>query len=79
MKWSKAVVIALDQLINALCGGWPDETLSSRAYRRCRDDGKCTCKKVIDTLFFFEKDHCFQSYVSEEVNRHLPPEFRDKS
>lgn len=33
MSYGRKVVIALDQLINALCGGWPDETLSSRAAR----------------------------------------------
>lgn len=25
MTWGKAVAAALDQLVNALLGGWPDE------------------------------------------------------
>lgn len=25
MTWGKAVAVALDQLVNALLGGWPDE------------------------------------------------------
>ena len=31
--WLLQVFIALDQLVNALLGGWADETLSSRAWR----------------------------------------------
>ena len=33
MSRAKNILIALDQLINAVCGGWPDETISSRAWR----------------------------------------------
>lgn len=33
MTYGKKVLIAFDQLVNALAGGWPDETLSSRAWR----------------------------------------------
>ena len=33
MTYGKAVLIAADQLVNALLAGWPDETLSSRAFR----------------------------------------------
>lgn len=32
-RYLKQVLIAFDQLINALLGGWADETLSSRAWR----------------------------------------------
>ena len=33
MTYGKRTLIAVDQLINTLLGGWPDETLSSRCYR----------------------------------------------
>ena len=33
MTYGKRTLIALDQLLNALLGGWPDETFSSRAWR----------------------------------------------
>lgn len=29
MTRGKAILVALDQLLNTLTGGWPDETLSS--------------------------------------------------
>lgn len=78
MTYLKKVLIWLDQGVNVIFfGGYPDETLSSRAYRRCRDKGKCFSRKFIDTLFFLDKDHCYQSYVSEDLCRHMPPELRD--
>ena len=36
MTYGKRTLIAVDQLINTLLGGWPDETLSSRCYRWAR-------------------------------------------
>lgn len=36
MTYGKKVLIAFDQLVNALAGGWQDETLSSRCYRWAR-------------------------------------------
>ena len=33
MSYGKNLLIAVDQLVNTLTGGWPDETLSSRARR----------------------------------------------
>lgn len=37
MTYGKRTLIAVDQLINTLLGGYPDETLSSRCYRWARD------------------------------------------
>lgn len=65
------VLIALDQLANAVCNGWADETLSSRAYRESP-----RAEKFINTLFFWDKDHCYESYVSEQLRTQLPPELR---
>lgn len=65
------VLIALDQLANAICGGWADETLSSRAYRESP-----RAEKFINALFFWDKDHCYESYVSEQLRTQLPPELR---
>jgi len=77
MTYGKAVLIALDQLINAVCGGWPDETLSSRAHRR-RLAGKPRLADALDRFFrcFGEPEHCRDSYESERLGRQLPPELR---
>ena len=72
----KNVLIAFDQLLNALIGGWADETLSSHAYRMDVERNRKTVRKIIDTVLFFDEDHCYQSYLSEIERRQLPPNMR---
>lgn len=72
------VLIALDQLLNALLFGFADETLSSRCYRADRD-GKVfgrMFRPVIDTLFFWQERHCHQAYLEEVNRRQYPKHFR---
>ena len=72
-------LIAIDQLFNTLLGGYADETLSSRAYRaekKRRIFGKLF-RPLIDTILFFDKNHCLNSYYSEKSRRHWPLELRD--
>lgn len=76
MSRAKRILIALDQLINALCNGWPDETISSRAWRWEQRGKRSWPRKLIDGLFFFDPDHCRESYESERQGRQLPPELR---
>lgn len=69
--------IALDQMFNALLGGSPDETLSSRAYRTEQQNkifGRFF-RPVIDLVFFFDPLHCYEAYMSELNRRQLPPNF----
>ena len=70
------ILIALDQLINTLIGGYADETLSSRAHRR-RLRGKGGVAWVIDHIFFWQDEHCKASYESELERAQLPVEFRE--
>ena len=84
MTWGKAVLIGIDQLVNALLGGWPDETLSSRAFRWNRDGLRSWPCRFIDRLFFWDVAknggrivrHCELSYISEKGRFQLGPEFR---
>lgn len=76
MSYGKKLLIAADQLLNALLAGWPDETLSSRAYRWEQNGVRKWPRKAIDTLFFWEKNHCWESYRSEWERRQMPPELR---
>lgn len=71
------VLIALDQLANACLGGWPDETLSCRAYRLHRQTRMwaLTCRGI-NALFFWQPDHCRAAFESEQTRRHLPPTLR---
>ena len=76
-KRSEQIPIAIDQLVNTICGGWADETISSVAWRK-RHEGKrwALLRKLIDSLFRRQKDHCKTAYESEMQRRHLPPEMR---
>lgn len=75
--WLKNILIVLDQAVNVVFfGGYPDETISSRCYRWNRDGKYTLPMKIIDTIFFFDKNHCQESYESEKRNRQNAPEFR---
>lgn len=73
------LLLAVDQLINALFGGMADETLSSRVYRAEKKNKKYGkfFRPIIDGIFFWQDDHCFYSYISEVKRRHLPREFQE--
>ena len=62
----KQFLIAFDQLVNTVAGGWADETLSARAWRRgLTHPGWDAARMVIDLLFFWQPDHCQAAYLSE--------------
>ena len=72
------ILIAVDQLLNALIGGWADETLSSAAYRSEKQGyfwGKVT-RPSIDAIFFLQDKHCYKAYLSERNRLQSPPEDR---
>ena len=72
------VAIAIDQVLNALRGGSPDETLSAAAWRT-EQKGRLLgrlFRPMIDLIFaLFEKNHCQKSFESERNGRHLPKEY----
>lgn len=70
------IVIAIDQLLNTLLGGWADETVSARAWRQQRKLRWWVAKEVIDSIFFIEDHHCYRAYLAEQERRHLPPQLR---
>ena len=76
MTYGKRTLIAVDQLLNTLLGGWPAETLSSRCWRWSRDGVRAWPRRVVDRLFFWQREHCRESYENERLGRQLPPELR---
>jgi hypothetical protein len=72
------LLVACDQLLNTLLGGWPDETLSSRCWRWHKDGVRSWPCRWLDTLavLFGDRDHCRSAYDSERHRRQLPPELR---
>ena len=77
MKYLKQLLLWLDHGANVLLGGYADETISARSWR-LKDKSKFwgTLRKVVDTLFWFDKDHCRTSYESEMYRKQLPAEYR---
>jgi hypothetical protein len=75
------ILIAIDQLVTTLVGGFPDETLSSYAYRldvQGKPGGRIF-RPIIDALFSwqgYEGGHCKDAYIAERARLQLPPEFR---
>lgn len=76
MTRTRKILIAIDQLVNAIFNGWPDETLSSRAWRWEKDGIRAWPRKLIDAVFFWDNNHCRGSYENERNGRQLPPELR---
>ena len=62
-------------MINTFLGGMADETLSARAWRHHLDRSRDWPYKLIDTLFFWQKDHCRTAYESEVERKQLPTEY----
>ena len=79
-RYGYHVVIAIDQLFNALTGGAADETLSSRTYRGAilADKPKKRWRvlyRVINGLFF-DRNHCKTAYESELNRKQYPEGFK---
>jgi hypothetical protein len=70
------VAVAFDQLVNAILGGSPDETISARCWRLRANRPYSTLRPIIDGLFFWQPDHCRASYEAERARSQLPPEYR---
>lgn len=68
LRYVLNILIALDQLVNTLIGGYPDETLSASAYLGERE-GKWygrIFRPIIDFLFWpLQRDHCKRAFESE--------------
>jgi hypothetical protein len=73
------ILVALDQLATALLGGWPDETLSSYAWR-LEQQGKLAgriFRPLIDWLFLWESPHhCERAAAYERLRLQIHPDLR---
>ena len=68
------VLIALDQFLNAVTGGFADETLSSRSYREARTGrrGRVVAEKCVDRLFFWQGEPCRRAWLRALPRAHFP-------
>lgn len=68
IRWFWNILIATDQLANALIGGDPDETISSRL-GKCSRAGCRACRFACRILSVFDPrpgDHCIASLEEDE-------------
>jgi len=54
--------IAFSIFINVLLGGRINQTFSARNWQRMRDN-KWNLVYIIDRIFFWKKDHCWDSWI----------------
>lgn len=58
---------------------WGDETFSSKCWRWEIEDQIIKPRKMVDTILFFDKDHCKTSFQSETLGKQLPPRCRPRN
>jgi hypothetical protein len=70
--------IAIDQLINAVFGGWPDQTISARAYTNRLELKWAIAMFLIDLFFslFGDNSHCLNAHEEEKKRLQSPLEER---
>lgn len=61
-KYFKRVGIALSVLLNTILGGYSNQTFSARNYAWKRE-GKPNLVWLIDKIFWFDPNHCLESWV----------------
>ncbi|WP_211172424.1 hypothetical protein [Massilia forsythiae] len=71
------IAVAVDQLVNAACGGYADETMSARCWRLRAVRPYAWLRPTIDRVFFWQVDHCRSAYESERARSQLPADYRD--
>ena len=62
-KYFKRVGVSLSVLFNVILGGASNQTFSARQYEWKRD-GRRNLAWLIDTVVFFDRDHCMMSWLS---------------
>jgi len=76
-RYMTHIGVALTQFLNALLGGYPDESTSSRAHRQQHKPRWRAIRACINTVFFWQDDHCAAAYWAEQQRRQFPPVLRD--
>ena len=73
------ILLGIDQLINTVLWGYADESLSARSWRNQYKKRRYAISvKVINCVFFWQKNHCQEAYSSEKKRRQLPTEYRSE-
>lgn len=60
------ILVSIDQLINTILGGDPDETMSSRMGKHLAKRDCLFCTFMCGLLNLIQKDHCVKSIEHDE-------------
>ena len=79
------LLLAIDQFLNVLLFAiisprreqWADESLSAHCWRIYLERGMSWPYKLVNSILWFDKDHCKEAYESEIERRQLPPSMRE--
>ena len=71
-KYFQRIGIAISVLFNVILGGYSNQTFSARNYGWKRD-GKPNLVWLIDIIFWFDMNHCMQSWSYWIVRKDLNP------
>jgi hypothetical protein len=75
-KYLTHILIAMTQGLNAVLGGYSDESTSSRAHRQQHKRRWRVARRVINGLFWWQADHCADAFEAERRRRQWPPDLR---
>jgi len=76
LKFLYNLFLGLDQLLNTISGGHPDETLSSRLGRTIGKERYfwvAPARVIVDTLFFFDKDYKVDGRILSHCEKSIMP------
>lgn len=63
------VLLAVDQLGNAILNGDEDMSISARSFVMDARGKRSWPRKFIDWMFFWQEDHCRNAFISEVEKR----------
>lgn len=66
LKYIKNILVSIDQLVNAILGGDPDETISSRLGKYRHKKYVYYIYKLVNFLFFWDNKHCESAIEADE-------------
>lgn len=72
LRWTRRVLVAVDQLGNAVLGGLPTQTMSYRAALARRNGSEFACL-FCRFLDLFQRDHCSISLGETDTNKLIVP------
>lgn len=65
-KYLYNILIGIDQLVNTILCGDPDETISSRMGKHVAKNDSFWCNLICKLLNLIEKDHCKKAIEKDE-------------